>query len=459
MADANPTALAVTLAAADTTALRIRSRQPSSRERTQTDMQPQPRLPLPHVQKTVLPNGLRLLTERLDHVASASLGLWIASGSSDEPPGSEGITHFLEHMLFKGTHSRSTLQIAEAIDDIGGNVNGFTDREAMYLYARTTGEQAETALELLFDLLLRSVCSQEDVEREQGVVLQEIGHLEDTPEGWIHELLPQTVWHGHALGRTLLGDRERVRGITRDALLAHLARLLAADRLIVAAAGQVDHERIVELATRHFQALKSEAHRDDQGPPSFHLQRRLLTRPGAQVHFCLAGPGCALTDDRRHAFAMLDAILGGANSSRLFQEIRERRGLAYSIGSYLQSYRQAGLFVIDGSCAPESFPLVLDLIRQELDQVRQQGPSEAELQRAKIQLKVGLALAAESTSFRMQHLAVSEIYWGRVLPFDEIIAGVERVTAEDVHGLATSVLKDDLQALVAIGPFDEQGGA
>jgi predicted Zn-dependent peptidase len=420
-------------------------------------MQPQLRLPSPQVQKAILPNGLRVLTERLPHVSSASLGIWIASGSSDEPHGSEGMTHFLEHMLFKGTNSRSTLEIAEAIDDIGGNVNGFTDREAMYLYARTTGDQAEAALELLFDLLLHSVCAEDDVAREQAVVLQEIAHVEDIPEGWVHELLPQTAWAEHSLGRTPLGDRERVKGVTRDALLAHLARLHAADRLVVTAAGQVDHEHIVELAARHCGALKPASYDDNQEPPAFHPQRRVLIRPGVQVHFCLAAPGCARTDDRRHAFSLLDAILGGGNSSRLFQEIRERRGLAYNIGSYLQSYRQAGLFVIDASCGPESFHVVLDLIRQEMEQLHQQEPSEAELQRAKTQLKVALALAAEGTSFRMQHLAVSEIHWGRVLTFDEIIAGVERVTAEDVQGLADSVLKDDLQALVAIGPFDEQG--
>jgi len=433
-------------------------------------MRPGPHRSGPQAQKTVLPNGLRVLTERLDHVDSASLGLWVASGSRHEPPRMEGITHFLEHMLFKGTNTRTNLQIAEAIDDIGGHVNGFTDREAVYLYARTIGEHAGAALELLFDLFLHSVCADEEVEREREVVLQEIGHVEDVPEGWVHELLPQTVWADHALGRPLMGVREGVKNITREALLAHIARLRAADNVIVSAAGQVHHEHVLELAASLSAELKpgppaGRSPSAGEGPPKekatapkFRPQRRLVSREGAQVHFCLAAPGCGRTDDLRHPFTLLDAILGGGNSSRLFQEIREKRGLAYDVGSSLQSYRETGLFVIDGSCAPENFGLVLDLIGRELERMREEGPSDGELERARAQLRVALALAAESTSFRMQHLAVSELYWGRVLSFDEIIAGVEQVTAEEVRELAKVALRPDSQALVAIGPFDSAQG-
>lgn len=405
-------------------------------------------------QKTVLANGLRVLTERLDHVDSVSLGVWVTTGSKDEPRGSEGLTHLLEHMLFKGTETRSTRQIAEAIDDVGGHVNGFTDRECVYLFARTIGERTETALGLLFDLLLQSVFAEDDLRREKQVVVQEIGHAEDSPEGWVHELLPQVAWPDHGLGRPLMGSRESVAAFSRDSLLGHREELCAADHLVVAAAGAVEHDRVVELASRLGGELNPGRPRAEEAPPVFHSERRLISRASAQVHFCLATPGCARRDEARHALAVLDTILGGGSSSRLFQEIRENRGLAYGIGSYLQSYRDAGLLIIDGGTGPENFELVLELIAREVDRLRAEGPSPGELERAKTQLKVAVALAAESTSFRMQHLAASEIVWGRVLPFDEIIAGLERVTAEDVHELAAAAFAEGRQALVAIGPLD-----
>ena len=406
-------------------------------------------------ERTVLPNGLRIVTERLDHVDSVTVGLWVTAGSKDDPPGSDGMSHLLEHMLFKGTAARSTLEIGKAIDDIGGHVNGFTDRELIHLHAQTVAEQTEAGLELLFDLLLRSTCAEPDIEREKQVVLQEIAHLEDAPEGWVHELLPETVWVGHALARPPLGTRESVASIGRDSLLGHLAELGAADRLLVAAAGRLDHDQVVDIAARAGGNLKPRGPRPKEQPPGFRAERHLISRPAAQVHFCLATPGCSQRDETRHAFAVLDVILGGGSSSRLFQEIRENRGLAYSIGSYLQAYGGAGLFVISAGVTKENFQLVLDLIEGELQRLREDGPSEDEVARAKTQLKVAIALAAESTGFRMQHLAGSEVYWGRALPLDEIIEGVERVTAEDVGELARLAFAQERQALVAIGPFGD----
>jgi predicted Zn-dependent peptidase len=406
------------------------------------------------VEKTVLSNGLRVLTERLDHVNSASLGLWVTAGSSDEPADRAGISHFLEHMLFKGTADRSAIELGEAIDDLGGQVNGFSEREFVQLNARTVSEQMPAALNLLFEMLLDSTLPEEEIAREQDVVLQEIQHLEDTPEGWVHDLLPQTAWAGHALGRPVMGTRESVSSLARDRLLDHLAKLRAADRLMVTAAGRLEHEDVVGLVARACSELKPGEPRAAGEPPTFHAERRLIPHPAGQVHFCLATTGCSRRDESRHAFAVLDTILGGGASSRLFQEIRERRGLAYSIGSYLQSHSSAGLFVIDAGTAEENFQLVLDLIEGEMARLGEQGPSQAELDRAKTQLKVSLALASESTGFRMQHLAGSEIYWGRVLSLDEIVAGVERVTAEDVAELARLSFTEERRALVAIGPFD-----
>jgi len=382
-----------------------------------------------------------------------SLGLWLATGLGDEPTGQEGINHFLEHMVFKGTRTRSTLAIAEAGDDIGGQVNGFTEREFMYLLARTIGEQVGAALELFFDLLINSVCPEEEVSRELDVVLQEIRHVEDAPEEWVHDLLLETAWPNHPLGRQLMGSPKTVRGIGREALLAHLATLRYADRLIVAAAGRVDHDRVVDLVARLAGDLVPGPAAAVDGVPQFAAECLRVPRATSQVHFCMGTPGCSRSDRDQYAFGILDAILGGGASSRLFQEIRENRGLAYSIGSYLQSYRSAGLFAIDAGTGPEDFDFVVDLIGREIARLQRDGPSPSELERARTQLKVAIALATESTGFRMQHLAASEIYWGRVLSFDEIVAGVEAVTAEDVYRVAGRAFTPDRQALVAIGPF------
>ena len=419
-------------------------------------MTPPPTGSGPYALKTVLPNGVRVVTERLDHVDSVSLGLWTGTGSRNDPPGREGITHFVEHMLFKGTTTRSTLQIAEAIDDVGGHVNGMTDREEMCLWAATTTEQCGPALGLLFDLLLHSVCSEEDVARERDVVLQEIGHVQDAAEDWMHELVPQTAWPDHLLGRALMGSAESVGGIGCESLRQYLAtEVQAADRLLVTAAGKVEHGVIVELAAALAGEMKRGAPPRHMEPPAFHAERRLIHRAESEVHFCLAFPGISRTDAWRHAFSVLDTVLGGGSSSRLFQEIRENRGLAYDLGSYLQSYREGGLFVVAAGASRKNLDLVLDLIEQEVARLREEGIREEELARAKVQLKVALALAAESTSFRMHHLAASETHWGRVLPFDEIAAGVDRVTAEDVHEVARGVLQEGKRSLVAIGPFDE----
>jgi predicted Zn-dependent peptidase len=422
-------------------------------------MNPRPEASGPHARKTVLANGVRVLTERLEHVDSASLGLWSVSGSRLDPPGREGTTHFLEHMLFKGTATRSALEIGEAIDDIGGYVNGLTDPEHMHLFARTRGEHAERALALLFDLLLHSQCAAEEVARERGVVLQEIAHVRDSPEDWLHEIVPGTAWPDHVLGRSLMGTEDSVRSINHQLLKKHLAELVqVASRLVVTGVGRVDHERIVALTERHTGQLSESAASPSREAPVFHPQQAMVTRPGEQVHFCLIYPGIARTHEARHTFAVLDTLLGGGNSSRLFQEIREKRGLAYSIGSYLQFYETAGLFLIAAGTSPERFQAVLDLVEQELARLRADGPTEEEIARAKIQLKVGIALAAESTGYRMQHIALSEIYWQRVLSLQEIVAGVDGVTAEDVHLLARAMLGDGRRALAAIGPFDSEGG-
>jgi len=420
----------------------------------------------PRYERRVLGNGIRVLTERLEHVDSVSLGIWLVGGSREEPAGLEGVTHLLEHMFFKGTERRTAGEMARVVDEIGGNVNGYTERESLCLLARTVGEHTETAVELLFDMLLHSVCGEEEVEREKEVVLQELRHVEDTPEDWVHDLLLQAAWGEHPLGRPLLGRPESIGRLNSEALREYCGRRCCGDRIVVSAAGRVEHEAIVELVARHAGGQPREGERpaDEPStrpagrPPSFRPGRELVSRPTGQVHFCLATPGCGRRDEERHAFSVFDTILGGGASSRLFQEIREKRGLVYHIGSYLEAYDGAGLLTVEAGTGPENFELVMELIEREMERLRQEGPTPEEMERAKTQLKVGLALAAESTSFRMQHLGLSEIIWGRVWSFQEVVERVERVTAEEVHALAQRCFSEDRQTLVAIGPFDEGRG-
>ncbi|MFB3881011.1 MAG: M16 family metallopeptidase [Armatimonadota bacterium] len=417
---------------------------------------PQPR---PDIRKTVLPNGIRVVTERVDHVDSVALGLSSVTGSRSDPPGREGTVHFLEHLLFKGTASRTARQIAEVADDIGGNVNGLTDREELYLYARTTSDHTRLALELLLDLLLNSLCGEEEVAREREVVSQELANVQDDPEEWMQEMVPPTVWPDHPLGRALMGTPDTVSAITAESLRAFLSdRMQDPARLVVVAAGRVEHDLIVEIADRSLGRLLPRQQEPDQPLPRFHSGQLLVPQAGQQVHFCRVSPGIPRTDDTRHTFAVLETLLGGGSSSRLFQEIRENRGLAYDIGSYLMPFRDAGLFVITGGAAPGKFQLVLDLVEQEVARLRAEPPSPDEVARAKVQIKTSLALAAESMWYRMHHLSASEIYWGRPILFDEIAAGVERVTAEDVHQLSQTALAPDGRAVVAIGPVNGGGG-
>ncbi len=412
----------------------------------------------PWYRKTVLDNGVRVLTERIARVDSASVGVWVLGGAREEPPGQEGITHFLEHMLFKGTDRRSAEDLARAADDLGGNVNGYTDRESLYLLARTVGERAVEALELLLEMLLHSRCPESEVEREKGVVCQEIHQVEDTPEEWVHDLLLRKAWGDHPLGRSPLGEPDAIAGLEPETVRAHRDRLCCGSRLVISAAGRVDHEEIVKAADRHLGVIPRGEAPAPLPEPQFRAVRKILRRPTEQVHFCLATPACGRREETRHAFSVFDTILGGGASSRLFQEVREKRGLAYHIGSYLEAYEGAGLLTVEAGTGPETFSQVMELVEAEVARLRDEGPSGEELERAKTQLKVGLALAMESTSFRMQHLAMSEIVWGRVWSFQELAERVDAVTAEDIHTLAGSSFTEGKTALVAAGPLPEGRG-
>jgi predicted Zn-dependent peptidase len=407
--------------------------------------------------RTVLPNRVRVCTQYVPGAESVSLGIWVAVGSRHESDGWHGASHFLEHMLFKGTESRSAREIAEAMDKVGGQLNGFTDREFTCFYAWLRAAHVALGADLLCDMLTRPRFDPVELERERQVVLEEIAHEPDVPEDWVHELFAQAIWRGHPLGYPLIGDAESVAALTTDRLREYKASNYAASKVVAAAAGKVDHHALLDLMAPALGELSAGS--DDVPEPELPAPHAGLAvnRPTEQMHFCMGVRACSQTDERRHAQVLLDAAVGGGSSSRLFQEIRENRGLVYHIGSDSVAYRASGTFLVSASTSPERFDLVVDLVRKEIERVRVGGVEEEEVARAKEQVKGAMALGLENTYFRMRRLAMCEIYWGRFLPFAEIAASIDAVTTDQVNALARELLAPEDFVLTSVGPLPGRG--
>jgi predicted Zn-dependent peptidase len=404
--------------------------------------------------KTVLPNGLRVVTENMPSAQSVALGLFVTAGPEKEPAEASGITHFIEHSLFKGTHNRSARRIAEEIDAVGGELNGFTERECTCIYARVLAEHLPLAADVLSDMLLNPAFRPEDLEREKQVVVDEIRQYEDNPQELVHELVPQTMWEGYPLGRPLVGTVESIEALTPETVRSYFAQAYRPESVVAVAAGRVEHWRLAEIFGEAFNSGEAGTSDDQAGPPCAAARERMLSRRTEQVHFCLAASAFPEVDQARYPLAVADEILGAGPSSRLFQEIRESRGLAYGVGSYTMAFRQAGAFVISASVSPANLPSVLELCRAERDRFRAQGPTPEELSRAKEHIKGSAALALESTGARMRRLATCEIYWGRPVPVEEAFARIDAVTRDDVVEAARQVFDPGRENYVAIGPFD-----
>jgi predicted Zn-dependent peptidase len=399
----------------------------------------------------VLGNGIVVLTERIPHVRSVAIGLWVRIGSRFEPAERAGISHFIEHLLFKGTENRSAEDIARAIDSVGGALDAFTSRENTCLYAKVLGEHLPLALDLLSDLVLHPRLDPEDIEKERRVVLEEIKMVEDDPDDLIHDLFAQQFWRDHPLGRPVLGSRQTLQAITRQDVLDHMHDFYEPDRVIVAAAGDLDHDHVVHLVNDALGKWEGRAVQVNGSSPTSYLTVHHEDRDSAQLHLVLGAEGLPYNHGNRHAFYLLNAILGSSMSSRLFQEIREKRGLAYSIYSYQASYREAGLLAVYAGTSAESYPQVVNLIRAEFASLRDDPVNLEEFQRAKDQIKGNLLLGLESTSSRMTRLAKSEIYFQRYFDLDEIIRGIDGVTPEVFAELSRSLFATEHYALTTIG--------
>jgi len=405
-----------------------------------------------NIQKTVLPNGLVVVTETMPQVRSVCVGIWLGHGSRVETPEQNGITHFIEHMVFKGTRNRTAEQIARSMDSIGGHMDAFTGKECVCFSTVVLDEHLPLAFDVLSDLVLNPRFDNKDILRERGVILEEIKSEEDNPDYLLHEIFTQNFWKGHPLGQPILGTRRTVGSFEKRMILRQFDRHYRPNHMVIAAAGNVRHPRLLELAGERFHQLtRAENHRREPAPV---VQPRITLRNKEsleQVHLCLGVPAYPLPDERRYASYILNALLGGGMSSRLFQNIRERQGLAYAVFSELAPYRDTGcLFIYAGTSLGAAQRVVRSVVTEFRDLKENPIPAE-ELRRAKDHLKGSLMLSLESTGSRMSNLARQEMYFDRFFDLDEIIAKIEAVTAEEVAVIARDLFRPENISLTVLG--------
>ncbi len=402
--------------------------------------------------RDVLDNGLRLLTETMPHVRSVTIGVWLTRGSRHEPGARGGIAHFVEHMLFKGTTSRSAEDIAQAIDSIGGQLDAFTAKEYASYYIKVLDEHLPLALEILSDIVRNPAFRGSDIDREKKVILEEIKMVEDTPDDLVHEVFTQSFWQGHPLARPILGTKESIEELTEEALREYFSQAYTADNFIVSAVGNIEHAAVRGLVERAFNGVpRSGSPVVDQAPVVV-PQAIIRAKDLEQSHLCLGVSSYPQHHDDRYVSYVLNTLVGGSMSSRLFQNVREKRGLAYAVFSGLAAYRDAGAFTVYAGCATEAVGEVIDLIVEELKTVKREPVPESELRRSKDHLKGSLMLGLENTASRMSHLARQEIYFDRQFGLDETLEGIERVTSEELARVARDLFSAGALAATVLGP-------
>jgi predicted Zn-dependent peptidase len=411
-----------------------------------------------NLHQTTLANGLRIVVEPIPTVQSLTVSFWVRAGSRNELPHQHGIAHFLEHMLFKGTHTRSAAQIAQAIEGRGGILNASTGKELTFYYARVLAEHMPIAVEVLSDLLLNARLDPQDIDLEKGVVLEEMRMIEDTPDEVLHDRAAEVHWGNHPLARRIIGVPETVNGFTRESILEFIRTHYCPERMVVAAAGNIEPDALFAQVDRWLGAWRPEQVAPSPTPQS--LPRRapnappcfLETREVEQTHFALVMDGVSFFDERRYTQAVLNTLLGGSMFSRLWQEVREKRGLAYEIGSYALPMSDGGLFVIYGGVAPHAFEQAVQVIEAELEKLIAAPPDEAEVESARNLLKGNRVLALESTQSRAELIGSETLMRGAVVPMEEIIAQIDAVTPERLHTLAQQLFAPAQRTLVALVP-------
>ncbi len=401
-----------------------------------------------------------MLSETVPGVRSVAFGIWIGVGSRDETPSLSGASHYLEHLLFKGTRRRDALTIAAELDAVGGELNAFTAKEYTCYYARVLDTDLPLAVDVICDMVTSSVLSSHDVDSERGVILEEIAMHDDDPGDAVHDAFAGAVWPGTPLGRPVLGSVESIEAMSRTAIAGYYRRRYRADSLVITAAGNVDHTALVRLVKRAFADVAVDTDRVPSAPriggraPGFTPGNVVVRRPTEQANLVLGMPGMHRLDDRRFALGVLNAALGGGMSSRLFQEVREKRGLAYSVYSFTSHYADTGLFGVYAGCHPKRAAEVLELCREQLAAAAAGGLTADELDRGKGQMRGGLVLGLEDTGSRMSRLGKSELVYGELMTVDEILGHIDAVSLDDVQALAFELLRGPT-ALAVIGPYDD----
>jgi len=405
-----------------------------------------------NIRRQKLPNGLTVITEQMQHIRSASIGIWLQTGSRDEDPEWNGISHFIEHMVFKGTKHRTAEEIARQVDSIGGNMDAFTAKECICFNVKVLDEHVPTALDILSDLVLNPNFDPADIARERGVIMEEIKMDEDNPDYLVHEIFTQNFFKDHPLGKPILGTKETVKRFERQPVVDAYSHRFAPGNIIVSAAGNLDHDRFVELVTGHFQHMKPTKNGFHSTAPKT-VSRIILRNKKAleQVQLCIGVPAYPIAHEKRHAGYILNTLLGGGMSSRLFQNIRERQGLAYSIYSDLNPYRDTGCLAVYAGTSLASASKVVQSVVNEFHQLKAEPVPEEELNRSKAQLKGSLMLSLESSTARMSNLARQEMYFDRFYDLDELIEKIEAVTAEDLTSLANEFFKTESVAVTVLG--------
>jgi predicted Zn-dependent peptidase len=414
------------------------------------------------VRRTVLPSGLRIVTEEVPSVRSAAIGIWVNVGSRDETPAVAGASHFLEHLLFKGTTRRSALEISAAIESVGGEMNAFTSKEYTCFYARVIDTDLPMAIDVVSDLITSSIVSALDVDAERKVVLEEIAMRDDDPSDLVHDLYAETYYGDTQLGRPILGTIKSIKEMTRNSVFNYYKKKYLPQDLVVAVAGNIKHKRVVAMVE---EALSRDNFLDIKGAPQIRPNTPvktkpvqsvgLLTRKTEQAHMFYGMEGVARSDERRFAMGVLASALGGGMSSRLFQEIREKRGLAYSVYAYAQQFAGSGQIGFYAGCNPTKAIEVVEIIREVLADVAENGMSFEEIERAKGAVRGSLVLSQEDSGSRMSRIGKNEIVYGQVMGFDDILKAISRVNPTDVREIAGEYLTKS-PTLALVGPFKNE---
>ena len=404
---------------------------------------------------STLPNGIKVISQRIPHSCSVTLGLWVIGGSRHEKPEFSGVSHFIEHLLFKGTDKRSSFEIAREIDSMGGFINAFTGREFVCYYVKVLAEFFPKALDLMSDIFLNSRFPEDELENERKVILQEIRMLEDNPDDQLHELFHKSLWAGHPLGMPIIGSAESVQGMSRDFLADYKRTTYCAGDIIISVAGAIEHHELLELLGPHFDSIAPGSSRSMTSPPAYSKKCSKVNRELEQLLFSLGAKGLPQNHPGRYDLLILNTILGGSMSSRLFQEVREKAGLAYSIYSFLTSHSDTGALVITGGTTADKFPEVMKIVIRELRRLKEEPLPEEILSASREQLKGNILLSLESSDNIMSKLAKNEIYLGGYQSVEQVIAGLSAVTAETLLDLCNELFDENHITLQLLGSMSE----